>query len=68
MGEGGILQSLALPATLHCTDNHVLGELGRGEVVSPRSSEPVTRHLKPSNEEKCVCFSAKPKVAVGEFH
>ena len=53
---GDILQSVALPATLHHTDNDVLGELGRGWLVSPRSSEPVTRHLKPSNKEKMCAF------------
>lgn len=53
---GDILQNVALPATLHHTDNDVLGELGRGWLVSPRSSEPETRHLKPSNKENMCAF------------
>lgn len=65
-------ESVGYPAKLslicyNCTDNHVLGEFGRGGLVSPCSSEPVTIHLKPGNEAKMCAFLLRQKWLLENF-
>lgn len=51
-----VSQSLALPVTLHCEDNRAWVSLGESAGYHLAQSKLLTRHVKPSNKEKCVLF------------